>query len=187
MNDLPEENLSNLPSAADRPLECTECHKPIAVLYTEIVDQTFTHTSMCADCPVLQRRLHGMALDHVSEGQGEGKTGLVCGTCGTTLHAVRVGAPLGCDACYDVFGDVILSELINANKLPARAVSKKTAPIHIGRLPGETQEMNRSLRLSALNQALNETLQREDYEQAAWLRDQIKELTEKGDKEKNGT
>jgi protein arginine kinase activator len=30
-----------------------------------------------------------------------------------------------------------------------------------------------------LNEALNETLKKEDYEQAAWLRDQIKAITEK--------
>jgi protein arginine kinase activator len=35
-----------------------------------------------------------------------------------------------------------------------------------------------------LNEALNETLTREDYEQAAWLRDQIKELMEKADEGK---
>ena len=43
----------------DRPLECSECKKPIAVRYTEIVGDTIIHTSMCADCPELQRRLHG--------------------------------------------------------------------------------------------------------------------------------
>ena len=34
------------------------------------------------------------------------------------------------------------------------------------------------MQLVALHQALHETLSREDYEQAAWLRDQIKALTE---------
>jgi protein arginine kinase activator len=53
------------------------------------------------------------------------------------------------------------------------------------------------MRLLALNEALNETIQREDYEQAALLRDQIKAITdtqqsgsekkenEKSDKEKS--
>jgi protein arginine kinase activator len=37
--------------------------------------------------------------------------------------------------------------------------------------------------LTALNEALVETLSREDYEQAAYLRDEIKSLTEGSDDE----
>ena len=48
----------------------------------------------------------------------------------------------------------------------------------MGRTPGQAVAINPSLKLLALHQALNETLSREDYEQAAWLRDQIKALTE---------
>jgi protein arginine kinase activator len=44
--------------------------------------------------------------------------------------------------------------------------------------------INPSSRLLALNEALKETLSREDYEQAAWLRDQIKALTESEAKDK---
>ncbi len=40
------------------------------------------------------------------------------------------------------------------------------------------QEINPSLRILALNEALNEMLKSEKYEQAAWLRDQIKALTD---------
>jgi protein arginine kinase activator len=66
-----------------------------------------------------------------------------------------------------------------ANKLPARlATAKKSIPVHIGRTPGEVHEISPSLRLLALNEALGEMLKSEDYEQAAWLRDQIKALTE---------
>ncbi|MBB64423.1 MAG: hypothetical protein CMO81_05110 [Waddliaceae bacterium] len=52
----------------------------------------------------------------------------------------------------------------------------KSTPVHVGRAPGQSAEMSPTLRLVALNEALKETLSREDYEQAAWLRDQIKEL-----------
>lgn len=163
----------------DRPLECGECKKPIAVIYTEIVGHSITHTAMCADCPELQRRLHGTSGYHVSGAlHEEGTTGLACGNCGTTLDALRVGTPLGCSICYEVFDDILIGELLAADKIPPRiATAKKSMPIHIGRAPGETQEMNPSLRLLALNEALTETLKREDYEQAALLRDQIKALT----------
>lgn len=183
MTEKPEEN-NNLEKIPDRPLECSECKKPIAVRYTEIIGHTITRTSMCADCPELQRRLHGTSAYRAGGMiQGDVSTGLACGNCGTTLEAIRVGNPLGCSVCYEVFDDVLLSEMLSAEKIPPRITqTKKSIPIHIGRAPGEIQEMNPSLRLLALNEALNETLKREDYEQAAWLRDQIKALTDKNEK-----
>lgn len=170
-----DENGEILP---ERPLECSECKKPISVCYTEIIGNSITRTSMCADCPELQRRLH-RAPSLSSHPLEENITGLACGNCGTTLQSLRVGIPLGCSDCYDVFSDVLIGEMLAAEKIPARLASaKKSIPIHIGRAPGESQAINPSLRLLALNEALSETLKKEDYEQAAWLRDQIKALTE---------
>ncbi len=170
----------------ERPIECTECKKPIAVYYTEVMGHNLTRTCMCADCPELKKRLYGSPEAAVGLPAGEAKTGLACGNCGTTLEAIRVGASMGCSECYKVFEDVVLLEIQSSGKLAPRLENaKKTLPIHIGRAPGEVQELNPSLRLLALNEALNETLKREDYEQAAWLRDQIKALTEQPEKKKD--
>lgn len=163
----------------ERPLECSDCKKPIAVHYSEIVGSGITHTDMCADCPVLERHLFGLrAAGGIGEQKAEGTTGLACGNCGMTLEALRVGAPLGCSICYDVFEEMIIRELLATGKIPPRnATVKKSQPIHIGRSQGQTQEISSSMRLLALSEELNETLKREDYEQAARLRDQIKALT----------
>lgn len=162
---------------ADRPLECAECKKPIKVCYTEMCDQTVVRTSMCADCPELQKRLHGIPAEAIKD---QTKAGLCCGNCGTTLEEVRQGASLGCSSCYEVFGDLLAKELSLEPK-PLEAKGKKMAPVHRGRSPGEMAEVTPASRLLALNDALKETLKREDYEQAAWLRDQIKELTKNDD------
>jgi protein arginine kinase activator len=163
----------------DRPLECGECKKNIAVRYTEIIGENITHTSMCASCPELERRLHGTSpKEYIQRQMGVGAA-LECGNCGTTLEEVKRGHSLGCSECYNIFGDILLSEIQAADRLPQRLLSiKKSSPIHIGRSPGETLAINPSSRLLALDEALKETLQREDYEQAALLRDQIRALTE---------
>lgn len=167
-----------------RPLECGECKKPLAVQYTEIAHDCLTRTVMCKDCPVLQRKLFGSTHPHPFS-LPEGGADLVCGVCGTSLDAVRMGAPLGCPTCYDVFEEVILVELVQGKKVPNRiTTAKKSTLIHIGKAPGEVREMNPAMRLLALNEALSETLKREDYEQAALLRDQIKALTEEQEKGK---
>lgn len=168
----------------ERPIECSECKKPVAVRYTEIIKGAINEICMCADCPHLQRHLCGMA-SHTNESGGGGITGVSCGDCGTTLESILVGHPLGCSHCYEVFADTIVAELEARNKLPEKEeVARKTIILHIGRAPGETVEMSPGLRLVALNEALVETLKREDYEQAALLRDQINALTEDTDKDK---
>lgn len=163
----------------DRPLECGECKKPIAVKYTEIIGNSITHTIMCSECPELYHRLHGIHSHAPGITPEEGAAGLACGNCGTTLQSVRVGLPLGCSHCYEVFDEALIGELLSSEKIPQRlAGQKKSIPFHMGRAQGETQKINASTRLLALNEALSETLKREDYEQAALLRDQIKALTE---------
>ncbi len=180
MTDPLEPISGDTPSLPDRPLECGGCKKDISVKYTEIVGQQITNTSMCADCPVLEKHLKGTPAQEKGKLKWDGSAGLACGNCGTSLEALRLGSPLGCSECYEVFGDVIISNLLKEEKVPQRvATTKRTTPIHIGRAPGEKQEINPSLRLLALNEALRETLKREDYEQAAHLRDQINELTDK--------
>ncbi len=167
----------------ERPLDCTECKKPIAVLYTEIVGNKITHTIMCADCPHLERHLKGtIPREPIAEGAVK-ETGLECGNCGTTLDEIRTGHPVGCPACYEVFAVVLIDDLIKAGKISHHlTTNKKTMPLHIGRAPGEIVEINPTLRLIALNEALDETLIREDYEQAALLRDQIQSFKRKKEK-----
>lgn len=178
MEEEPEEKTqeSQLP---DRPLECSgECRRPIQVIYTEIMGKNISRFAMCAECPVLRQKLQGGGPTV----QVSGKTPacLVCGGCGLTLDEVKMGSPLGCPLCYEIFGEEVIHELAQLERLPPKfAFQKKGEPLHTGRSPGQQQEIDPSLKLMALQQALHETLGREDYEQAALLRDQIREIEEK--------
>jgi protein arginine kinase activator len=169
----------------ERPVECSHCKRSIKVIYKEIVDHSIIITEMCAECPVLQQKLHGQIAElQPREGLTETEAGLCCGHCRTTLESVKMGNPLGCSECYAIFADVLVSELITADKLPSRLKKdlqvKKIQPLHLGKSPGKSLTIPTSSRLTALNEALNEALRKENYEQAAWIRDQIKALTEKG-------
>ena len=166
-------------SLPERPLECCgECRRPIKILYTEIVGKNITKMAMCGECPVLRQKLHGGGT--VKRAEGGSPAELVCGGCGLTLDEVKMGASLGCPLCYEIFSDEILRELAQLERIPLKyAFQKRGEPLHIGRTPGQHQEIDPSLKLLALQQALHETLGREDYEQAALLRDQIREIEEK--------
>ncbi len=166
----------------ERPVECSHCKKPIRIIYKEIVGDSILSTEMCADCPLLQQRLHGRVLKD-KNGQTESEMGLCCGHCRTTLESVRTGNPLGCKECYEVFADLLISDLIAANRISPRLdkalAIKKAQPLHTGKSPNTSTSIPPSSRLTTLNEALKEALQRENYEQAAWLRDQIKTINDK--------
>jgi len=166
----------------DRPIECSQCKKPVKIIYKEIVDDSILCSEMCLDCPILQGRLHGESL---ASKESEKNSQLCCGNCGTSLESVKMGQLLGCSECYVVFNDILVSDLMESDGIPPslkkKISSKRGLSIHIGKSPDNPMDITLSSRLSSLNEALNEALRRENYEQAAWLRDQIKALTEKKD------
>lgn len=164
----------------ERSVECSQCKKPAKIIYKEITPQATTAIEMCADCPILARKLHGTTKEQPSEGKEPKSTDLFCGNCHTSLEAVKMGNPLGCKQCYVVFSEVLIQELVSENKLPKTMENaKRNQPLHMGKTPGKLMQIPSSNRLLSLNEALNEALKKENYEEAAWLRDQIKELTKK--------
>ncbi len=169
---------------SERNIECNHCKKPVKVIYKEIVGELIIETEMCGDCPILQQKLHGKAQIPLNrENLSVEERGLCCGTCRTTLESVQTGNPLGCSECYAVFSDILVSELKATHKISPRLkkeqIMKKNQPLHIGKTSGKTAEIPVSSRLTALNEALNDAVRKENYEQAAWIRDQIKELKDK--------
>lgn len=167
----------------ERPIECSDCKKKTHIHYTEIVNSEVNKLDMCADCPVYKKKVDGGArvpVNHLKQDKKKDETQSLCGTCGTTLEAIQTGGNLGCQDCYTSFESSILEELLNIHALPATYNDPKllAASLHKGKEPGEVRQIGPSAQLVALNEALDETLAKEDYEQAAWLRDQIKQLTE---------
>lgn len=152
----------------ERPLECSDCQKAISVHYTEL-GLNHKHTvGMCSDCPLLKKKLEG---DSTTAAHND-SSGICCGNCSTTLEAVSMGSPLGCKTCYEVFADILVGDILKG--YPNKAV-------HCGRRPKETHHISPSARLYTLNEALKETLSREEYEEAARIRDEINALMESPD------
>jgi protein arginine kinase activator len=164
---------------AERPVECSLCQKKLEVIYKEIVNQHISCVEMCSDCPVLARKLHGDIESELPSAKNlqDLPPGLACGNCMTTLEGVKMGHPLGCSNCYNVFEEELAKELL---------ADKKTTKIsHIGKVPHKPISFPSSTEIPILNQALDEALKQENYEHAAWLRDQIKEIMEKPGEREN--
>jgi len=137
----------------ERPLECGGCKRECEVSYTELADGKRTSWTMCRECPILK----GKVTPDVEIEKEE----LFCPACGTSFTAVETGGEMGCSTCYTTFEALLLPYLQKVGK-------SSGAPLEIKPMP-ELQE---------LHSALHDALEGENYEQAAWLRDQIQTLKE---------
>lgn len=156
----------------DRPLECSGCSKPINVHYCEVEDEIVKSLHTCNDCPLIQKYCQIEA----SPGK-QPLSGLSCAHCSTSLEELLQGELLGCANCYQVFNKEIVDELIDRQYLSPQI--EPMSLVHPGHKPGEMKKLSPSLKIFALNEELSKTIDREDYEQAAWIRDQIKQLKTK--------
>jgi len=163
-----------------RPIECSQCKKKVYVSYSEVIGNSVTTWQMCHNCPILQTKLQGEGKGSIT---GKGKS-LYCSYCRTSLESVLMGEPLGCKECYRVFRDVLVDQLVDANQLPPHFtldLSNKAAKLHIGDTPHLSEKAIDETRMQNLTKDLSDAIKEENYEEAAWLRDQINLLTEKAD------
>ena len=154
---------------------------PNCVIYTEIVGHHMITSQMCQQCPILKSKLQGNGGRDQTRKKEEG---LCCIHCHTTLESVLVGEPLGCKECFSIFQDILVDQLFETHSIspklnPNPAISSRT--LHIGKSPHIDPKAQASNRIRDLNESLNKALKKENYEEAAWLRDQINEIMEVGD------
>lgn len=109
-----------------------------------------------------------------------------CKRCGSSFSDIANSGKLGCPDCYSEFYDELLPSL--------RKIHGKTR--HVGRVPNSANEDTKAgYMINDLKKQLTDAVENENYEQAAKLRDQIREYEQKlnsdnaednGAKEDNG-
>lgn len=157
-------------------MKCDKCDKPATVHLTEITGGQKVEKHLCEDCAAgegitvksnvpISQLLEDFILQ---TSPGEEAANLSCDVCGMTFADFRQKGLLGCPHDYDAFERALLPVL-------GRAQEGRTQ--HVGKVPhraGSSQKkQNAILRLRS---QLKEAVDAEDYEKAAALRDQIKQL-----------
>ncbi|MEI6351030.1 MAG: UvrB/UvrC motif-containing protein [Verrucomicrobiota bacterium] len=155
---------------------CDVCKTNQATVFlTQIVDGKMQKINLCESCSKEKGVTDptGFALADLLLGLGAAqeieKGGSVqrCPACGFTQADFKKTGRLGCGACYDTFAEG-LSGLL-------KAMHKGTS--HVGKIPSR---LMRSIELGARRKQLQRDLDKavvdENYETAAELRDQLKQL-----------
>lgn len=159
--------------------KCDKCDKPDAVHLTEITDGNKVEKHLCEDCAVsegiamkanvpISQLLEDFVLQSAPSETGQPHEDLQCDVCGLSFAQFRQEHLLGCPHDYDVFEQALQPVLEHAHEGASRHVGKVP-----GRAPAAQRKQNAILRLRA---ELRGAVAAEDYEQAASLRDRIKEM-----------
>ncbi|RNC62767.1 MAG: Protein-arginine kinase activator protein [Candidatus Dichloromethanomonas elyunquensis] len=162
---------------------CQNCHQRESTIHlTKIVNGQTTQIHLCQECAQKVQGFGfslypGMVSDflqaifgmHTFEqsGQTEGKLQQEkCPGCGRTFSQIQRAGRLGCSKCYEKFGPQM--------ELLLRRI--QGAGTHVGKVPARGGAVFRSKQeLIQLREKLQELIQREEFEQAALVRDQIRE------------
>ncbi|MCE9518761.1 MAG: UvrB/UvrC motif-containing protein [Verrucomicrobia bacterium] len=177
-------------------MKCDMCDKEASVFLTQIVEGKMTQANLCEQCSKEKGvtdptgfQLADFLIGAASQGKTKHETAeddaLACPACGfTRAHLKKIGR-LGCPECYQTFG----ADLDNM----LRAMHKGTR--HIGKVPGKlpppvakTSVINEEVpppkvsakkRMAELKSAIERAVAEERYEDAARLRDEVREMETK--------
>jgi protein arginine kinase activator len=158
---------------------CCICKEREATVHlTQIAGDKMQKVDLCEECAKtkgvndpagfsLADLLLGLGASQEIE-QAAGGVEVKCPRCGFTQADFKKAGRLGCPECYKAFGDALDGLL--------KSMHKGTR--HVGKVP-ESLRQTRDLsdRLLALQKKLNTAIEEENFEQAARLRDEVKQMS----------
>ena len=157
-------------------MKCQSCEQSATVHLTEIVNGKKKEKHFCQDCAqklelMKQQELNLTAIlqsvigQHVG-GQTDELARLTCPSCGIKYMEFKAAGRCGCPQDYQVFREPLLPLLERIHR----------GNRHVGKVPPHAlKHAARQAELRDLRQKLRGAVEREAYEEAALLRDQIKQ------------
>jgi len=160
---------------------CCICkEKPATVHLTQIAGDKMQKVDLCEECAKtkgvndpagfsLADLLLGLGASNEIEQAAAGGD-LKCPKCGFTHADFKKAGRLGCPECYTTFAEGLEGLL--------KTMHKGTR--HVGKSPEALrQERDLADRVNRLQKQLTQAIEAENFEQAATLRDEIKQLTKR--------
>ncbi len=165
---------------------CNICGKNAATVHlTEIIDDNMTELHLCEECAQkkgaqmeshfgLADLLAGLADIGGQFTKTEKETKIKCLRCGLTHEDFKKIGRLGCGECYSAFREVLLpllKRIHGSTQHYGKSPTKKA-----GRVVKSVKTKNE---LHELKEKLQKVIEIEEFEEAAKLRDKIRDLEKK--------
>ncbi len=158
---------------------CEKCHKNTATTHIKtVINGVVTEQNLCGYCAAMSGYSkfvnNGFASMLSSLFGDELATGTIkevrCECCGTRFSDIAESGKMGCSECYAAFKNKLIPYL--------KRVHGTTE--HIGKRPSDKSAgliaVSSASKIDKLREQLLEAIKKEEFENAAKLRDEIKEL-----------
>lgn len=156
--------------------QCELCGKNEATVPVQRVDKDGQRTdlSVCAECAARHgfataeqvKQSAGEVMADLKKGVGAEDSSLACPRCGLTWAEFKRQGRLGCAECYAAF-HVQLEPIVRRIHGAVQHVGRT---VHGGRKQAQVK-----MNVQKLREELSKAIKQEDYEQAAGLRDRLRE------------
>ena len=157
-------------------MKCQQCEKPATIHITEITGPELDELHLCEDCGKIYLSQQEPVSDSTMSPQfkliedADELAALqqqVCEICGSSFYEFRHSGRLGCPHDYVCFEAELEPLIVNIH----------AATDHVGKRPKRgVNSSEQQVLLVRMRQEMKEAIEREDYETASSLRDQIQEL-----------
>lgn len=170
-------------------MQCNECEINKATIHvTKITNGVKEETYLCDECAKKQQVLLNMNIFKENKSTKESLFSLknflagmldeeiaeenfkkqdVCDVCGMTYHEFGKTGKFGCSNCLTVFKDSLMPAIRNIQGFEA----------HTGKIPKRAEGKHKlEIDIELLKNELKNKIEREEFEDAANIRDQIKEM-----------
>ncbi|MDB6152035.1 MAG: UvrB/uvrC motif [Chthoniobacteraceae bacterium] len=157
-------------------MNCDVCKQNQATVFlTQIVDGKMQKVNLCESCSrekgvtdptgfALADLLLGLGAAQEIERSGATQK---CGVCGFSQGDFKKTGRLGCSHCYETFSEGLQSLIKGMHK----------GILHVGKKPSRlAKSLEREAQIKTLKRDLSKAVSEENYESAAELRDQIKQI-----------
>jgi protein arginine kinase activator len=168
---------------------CQECHeRPASLHFTKIINGEKTEFHICEQCAKEKGEVipgsTAFSIHHLLSGllnfeqpfsgnpsEREKTSSLKCTKCGMTYSQFTKTGRFGCSNCYTTFNEKL-------NPIFKKIHSGNTT--HSGKIPKRIgDDLHEKRKLKELKQTLQQLISKEEFEEAAILRDQIRSLENK--------
>lgn len=174
-------------------MRCEKCNEREAVVsYSTIDGNKMTEMHICQHClqqllseelvhPLFQEpnlnSLFNQILNLFETQDVEAIEDKICPQCGTSLREFRETSLLGCSQCYETFYEELLEALPRIQgSTTHRGNRSDTTVLNEMKKDLKEQEAETNLKLESLRLDLESAVSEERYEDAAILRDKIRDL-----------
>ena len=150
---------------------CQNCGKRDATThYHSVINGVVKDKYLCYECAVEEKQsglkendIFKILTSFLNDGAVPNSQTVKCECCGTSFSDIRRTGKVGCGNCYSVFKEQLTPTL--------QRIHGRTT--HIGKRPGNSNEKQNIL--DDLKYQLKTAIQTENYEEAAKLRDLIRQ------------